>query len=245
MPKYTLLEIVQKILSDMDAEPVNSLGETTESDQIASIVEDTFYSMVTNRLIPEHKSLIKLTSLSDSSRPTHFEYPADTNNITGVLYDMSSDDSFEYHEIYWKEPEEFLGMVDRVASDYDNVADIAAGTNLRIKNDKRPEYYTSFDDEYVVMDSYESSISSTLTTAKVRAYGVTYPTFTISDQFVPDIDEHLFPYLLAESKSVSFSLLAGGADQKIEQQARRQKSYLQNDKYRSRRPNKWSPYGRT
>lgn len=245
MPKYTLLEIVQKVLSDMDAEPVNSIGDTTESDQIASIVEDTFYSMITNRLIPEHKSLIKLTSVSDSNRPTHFKYPTNTNNITGVWYDTSSDDSFEYHEIYWKEPVEFLEMVDRVESDYDNVTDFTAGTNLRIKNNKSPEYYTSFDDEYIVMDAYDSSISSTLTTAKARAYGTTYPTFTISDEFVPDIDEHLFPYLLAESKSVSFSLLAGGADQKIEQQARRQKSYLQNDKYRSRRPNKWSPYGRT
>jgi len=245
MPKYTLLEMVQKVLSDMDAEPVNSIGDTTESDQIASIIEDTFYVMITNRIIPEHNSLIKLTALSSTSYPTHFRYPTNTNNITGVWYDKSDDDSFEYKTVEWMEPVEFLEMVDNVQTDYVSVEDREAGTTLRIRNNKQPEYYTSFDDTHLVMDAYDASVDTTLTTAKSRAFGTTYPTFSISDTFTPDIDEHLFPYLLAESKSVSFSLLAGGADQKIEQQARRQKSYLQNDKYRSQRPNKWTNYGRT
>jgi len=245
MPKYTLLEMVQKVLSDMDAEPVNSIGDTTESDQIASIIEDTFYVMITNRIIPEHNSFLKLTSLSNSEFPTHFEYPANTNGITGVWYDKSDDNSFEYKPVEWMNPMDFIHMIDNFQTDYKAVKDREAGTTLRIRNNKQPEYYTSFDDKHLVMDSYDASVDTTLTTAKSRAYGTTYPTFTIDDNFVPDIDEHLFPYLLAESKSVSFSLLAGGADQKIEQQARRQKSYLQNDKYRSQRPNKWTNYGRT
>src|SRR6056297_1872171 len=112
MPKYTLLEMVQKVLSDMDAEPVNSIGDTTESDQIASIIEDTFYVMITNRIIPEHNSLIKLTALSSTSYPTHIRYPTNTNNITGVWYDKSDDDSFEYKTVEWMEPVEFLEMVD-------------------------------------------------------------------------------------------------------------------------------------
>lgn len=244
MPKYTLLEMVQKILSDMDAEPVNAIGDTTESDQIASIIEDTFYAMVVNRLIPEHQGLLKLTSLSDSNFPTHFKYPDNVNNVSKIWYDTSTDGSFKYSTIKWKDPMDFLEMVDNNQSDYDSVEDKLAGTTLRIRNNKQPEYYTSFDDLHIVMDSYDSTVDSTLSSAKSRAYGVTIPTFSLSDSFVPDIDEHLFPALLAESKSVCFSLLAGGADQKIEQQARRQKSYLQNDKYRSTRPNKWSNYGR-
>jgi hypothetical protein len=201
--------------------------------------------MFVNRLIPEHQGLVKLTSLSSVSFPTHFRYPDNVNNVTKVWYDTSDDDTFDYSVVKWMDPVDFLEMVDNVQSDYDSVEDREAGTILRIRNNKQPEYYTSFDDYYIVMDSYDSSVSSTLTTAKSRAYGTTIPTFTISDSFTPDIDENLFPYLLAESKSVSFSLLAGGADQKIEQQARRQKSHLQNDKYRSTRPNNWSHYGRT
>lgn len=245
MPKYTLLEMVQKILSDMDAEPVNSIGDTTESDQIASIIEDTFYAMFVNRLVPEHQGLIKLTSLSDASFPTHFEYPTNVNNVTGVWYDTSDDGSYEYEPIAWLDPVDFLSRSDKLQSDYTLVDDKEAGTKLRIGNNKAPAHYTSFDDKHIVMDSYDSSVSATLTSGKTRAFGTTTPTFSLTDSFTPDIDENLFPYLLAESKSVAFSLLAGGSDPKIEQQARRQKSYLQNDKYRSTRANKWSHYGRT
>ena len=73
--KTTLLQIVQSILSDMDSEEVNSISDTTEALQIASVVEDTYYNIVAARDIPEHNTLIFLTSLVDSTRPTHFQYP--------------------------------------------------------------------------------------------------------------------------------------------------------------------------
>lgn len=245
MPKYTLLEMVQKILSDMDAEPVNALSETTESDQVASIIEDTYYALITNRTIPEHKGLIKLTAFADSTKPTHFKYPDNVNNVVSVWYDTSSDGSFEYSVVEYLQPLDFLHYIDNVQDDYQSVVDVNGGTTLRIANNKQPEYYTSFDDTNIVMDSWDSSVDSTLQTSKSRAFGTTYPTFTLSDSFVPDIDENVFPYLLAESKSTAMSLLVGGSDPKIEQQARRQKSYIQNDRYRTQQANKWSHYGRS
>ncbi len=44
--KYTLLEIVQEILSDMDSDEVNSIDDTTESEQVATIVKSTYLSMM-------------------------------------------------------------------------------------------------------------------------------------------------------------------------------------------------------
>jgi len=61
--KRTLLQIVQNILSDMDSEDVNTIGDTIESQQIASVVRDVYYNMVSTRMIPEHQELIKLVSL--------------------------------------------------------------------------------------------------------------------------------------------------------------------------------------
>jgi hypothetical protein len=52
------------------------------------------------------------------------------------------------------------------------------------------------------------------------------------------------PYLLAEAKSTCFSLFKGGSDPKVEQAARRLKSYVQNDMHKSVRPNKRTHYGR-
>jgi len=244
MPKYTLLRMVQKILSDMDAEDVNSIGDTTESTQVASIIEDTYYNIISNRDIPEHKEMLKLTALSDTDFPTHFEYPDSVNSIETVWYDTSDDNTFEYSEVYWCEPEDFLKRTDTIQSDYTTISDKNGGTKLRIVNNKHPEFYTSFDDKYLVFNAHKSSVDTTLQTSKSRALGVKYPTFTISDSFVPDLDANYFPYLLNESKSVAMSVLIGGSDPKIEQAARRQKSFVMKHKYNTKRNRGISIYGR-
>lgn len=243
--KKTLLEIVQSILSDMDSEDVNSVTDSVEAQQIASIVEDTFYDFIADRSIPEHHELLKMTALSDSDYPTHFNYPDNVKEITELSYDKSDDGTFEYKPVKWMEPTKFLELVDGRQEDYDNVSDKNAGTNLRILNNRMPYYYTSFDDYYIVMDAYDSDIDTTLQESKVRAIGIKYPVFDRTDDtYVPDIDGVLHPMLLAEAKSTAISLLKGGPDFKIEQHARRHKSYSQNDKHRTRKANNWSNYGR-
>jgi len=244
MANYTLLEIVQKILSDMDSEEINAIGDTSESLQVASIVEDTFYAIISNRLIPEHKEMTQLTSLSNSAKPTHFQYPDNASNITKVWYDTSDDSSLEYEEVEFVEPEVFLSRTDGRTTDFVSVTDPVSGATLRIQNNKQPEFYTTFDDDYIVMDSYDSTVDSVLTTAKSRALCQKIPTFTVSDTFVPDIDDNYFPLLIAESKSVAMSLLKGQSDPKIEQQARRQRVRVQNDIYKTDRTKGLSHYGR-
>ena len=100
-------------------------------------------------------------------------------------------------------------------------------------------------DENIIMNSYDSDVETTLQESKTRAFGSTYPTFTISDSFEPDIDDTMLPYLLAEAKSTCFSLFKAGSDPKIEQQSRRLKSYIQNDMHKTKRENKRPHYGRS
>jgi hypothetical protein len=141
------------------------------------------------------------------------------------------------------EPIEFLNL-NAEGDATITVNSVNGNVPVLIRNDKAPNYFTLFDDEHVVMDSYDSSISQTLISSKTRCYGQKIPAFTISDDFTPDVDEVLFPYLIAESKSTCFSLFKNGVDQKIEQAARRQKSYIQNDMHRLKQANKRRPYGR-
>ena len=72
------------------------------------------------------------------------------------------------------------------------------------------------------------------------------PSFTIgkSSTFTPDIDAVMFPYLLAEAKATAMSLFKTGPDPKIEQVARRQKVYVQNDKHKVNRGRPHNNYGR-
>lgn len=239
--KMTLLQIVQSILSDMDSEDVNSISDSVEATDIASIVRDTFYNITSTRNIPEHEELIKLTALSDTNYPTHFQYPTNTKQIFKVWY--TNRDGI-YKEVRFLEPLDFLTNTDGIQTNYVSVLDKNAGTTLRIKNDSDPSYYTSFDDKYLVFDSYDADTESSLQESKVRAYGSKVPVFNITDDFVPDLDIDMFPYLLAESKSVAMSLKKGAVDPKVEQHARRQKSYVQNRRYNTKRSPKWKAYGR-
>ena len=241
--------MVQNILSDMDSEEVNSITDSNEAEQIAKVVENTYFSLIASRVIPEHAQIIKLTSFSSSARPTHFSFPSRVKNIEFLDYNVSkSVGGVEYERLTYLEPDQFFALSDgrdSLASNVKQVADVEADSTLLIRNDVMPKYYTSFDDENVVLDAYMSTVDSILTSAKTRAYGTKYPTFNVSsDVFTPDIDDVMFPYFLAEAKSTAMSLFKTGTDPKVEQVARRQKVYVQNDKYKVNRGRPHNNYGR-
>ena len=247
--KMTLLEMVQNILSDMDSEEINSISDSNEAEQIVQVIKTSYFNMIASRFIPEHSQAIKLNSLSQSARPTHFVFPARVKNLESLSYNVSEvTGGVEYRRLQYLTPDEFFGVSDNRNSEASNtikVLDVQADTTLLIRNDVMPSYYTTFDDEHIVLDSYKSTVEATLPSSKTRAYGVRYPTFdTTSDGFVPDIDGTMFPFLLAESKSTAMSLFKSGSDPKIEQAARRQKSYVQNDMHREKVGRTKNDYGR-
>ena len=235
--KRTLLEMVQSILSDMDSEGVNSISDSDEAQQIASVIQDTFYNITSARKTPEHDRLIALTALTDSARPTHFKYPDHVKEIR----------RFEYNgrEVYWKDPVEFLDSMPNFGDDGAvAVLDPVSGTTLYVRDDKDPKFYTSFDDEYIICDSYDSAVDTTLQNSKTCCWGTQHPSFTLTDDFIPDLDDVLFPYFLAEAKSTCFSIFKSGSDPKIEQTARRLKAYVQNDLHRTKVSPPRPHYGR-
>ena len=239
--KTTLLQIVQSILSDMDSEDVNSISDTVEAQQIGSVVEDTYYNIIADREIPEHNKLMTLTAMADSAKPTHFKYPTNTKHIDRVEYNVGTVAKKDFAEVAFVDPVYFLDNMDEsglLVETYDGNLDIFVGTTTA------PSYYTSFDDEYVIMNSYDSAVDTTLQSSKIRAFGSVYPTFSQTDSFAPDLDNTLMPLLLAEAKSTCFSLFKGGSDPKVEQAARRLKSYVMNDQYKTKRPNIRNYYGR-
>lgn len=235
--RRTLLDMVQSILSDMDSEEVNSISDSVEAEQIANVIKDTYFNIIAAREIPEHKKVFRLTALSDSTRPTHFKYPDNVKHLENFQYNVGSD----YKDIEFVDPFVFISRMDETAKQVGTVAD---NIPLFVHDDRKPSYYTSFDDEYIVVDAYDASVEATLSASKTRCYGSVYPTFTISDSFTPDLDDTLRPMLLAEAKSVCFSLFKSGSDPKVEQAARRLKSYVQNDQYKTIRENKRPKYGR-
>jgi hypothetical protein len=250
MARMSLLEIVQDILSDMNSDNVNSIDDTIEAGQVARMVRSTFMNLYNDRVWPRNAQAFRLTSMADSAKPTHMRMEDEVTEVLWIKYNIAAlpTDPIKYRDITYKTPEEFLDLVmARDASlDYAETVIDYNGTPLIIYNNVAPTYYTSFDDEHLVFDSYDNTMDSVLQHSKTQAFGYVEPEFQMVDTFVPQIPAKATPYFLSECKSVCHLKIKEVFSQKDEQNSNRQKSWLSRrksriaDKNRTRYPN----YGR-
>lgn len=232
MAKKTLLQMVQKIMSDMDSDEVTSINDTVEATQVANTIQDVYEQLITNETIPEQRIL--RTPAADATNKVFVPIDTDVQEVLSVRYNDVND---VWSTPTYLNPEDFLDMslrLDPTDTDVDEVAVPTLAMNIRVNNNRLPKYWTSFDDAYVVFDAYDSTQDVTgVQKEDVLMYVSYFPTFTLSDAFVIPVDENLFPYLLAEAKATCFVNLKQQANPKIEAQARRQKVKLQHGRYRT------------
>lgn len=247
--KYTLLEIVQEILSDMDSDEVNSIDDTVESQQVASIVRSAYMAIMSNRNWAHSRKLVNLVNSTTPAQPTHMYLESPIKEMVYVNYNCVKPDQPSrriYHTMKWLEPDAFLRRQNALNSDLSNVDVIQdpTGIELLIRNDKNPEYFTSFDDNALVFDSYLASVDGTIQSSKVQACAYVMPTWTHLDDAVPDLPDEAFTLLIEEAKSRAMLRLKQVADQKSEQEARRQNQWLSRKQWRVNGGVKYPDYGR-
>lgn len=247
MAKLSVLDMVQDILSNMNSDEVNSISDTLESMQVAKIIQSVYEETMARKNWPHLKKLIQLSPLG-ASTPTHMAVPTDIKEMVRIYYDKRKNvgDAARYEEVEWLYPDEFLAYTNSRNSSqtqYDLIAD-PTGVNLLIKNDAAPTYYTSFDDENIIFDSYNSTLESNLQASKVQATAYVMPTFTLSDAHVPDLPTEMFPTFLAEAKSVCFARLKQVTDQKSEQQSRRGMAWMSKKAFQVEGGIRYPDYGR-
>jgi hypothetical protein len=248
MATKTLLEIVQNILSDMDSDEVNSITDTTEAMQVAEIVRTTYDEVAASRDWEYHKRLFSLVSSGNSALPNYMKLPDDVVKIEFIKYNKRthSDTRDRYETVTYKYPDEFIDYCNGRNGDEDNTVLVTdhSGIEYYIENDKAPSYYTSFNDEWVVFDSYDSEVDDTLRESKNQVYGTIVPELAMSNTAVPSLPPEAFPYLIAEAKSVAFSHLRQTANAKEEQKSRRQRTWLAQKNWRVHGGIRYPDYGR-
>lgn len=199
--KYTLLKLVQNYLDRTSGFYVDSIFDTDESLQLASIAEDVFYDLYTRFNDTEFSSKIRTCgAVSDTDKPNYLRIPSSVQRVhqSKVYYDIkdSSSELLNYQEVKYLAPHEFLDMVSKNiktdASNYIIVQDYDR-TKFPVQTDKQPQYCTSFDGEYLVFDSIDKSQDSTLQESKSRIYSSEEPVWLLQDDHIPDLPSHLFP----------------------------------------------------
>lgn len=248
--KLSLLEMIQDIASDMNSDTVNNISDTVESAQIAQIIKSTYYELHANRNWPNTRQLMQLDSSGTLSRPTHMKLPTSIKQLDSaeIKYNKQKlgEDRRRYQDVHFLYPDEFLDMVnnrDSSKSTVDIILDLN-GVELMIFTDRHPDYCTSFDDEWIVFDSYDIDVDSTLQNSKTQVIAYSTPEFKMENTFIPDMPVDGFPLLLAEAKSRCFVSIKEMANEKVEQSAQKQSRWMSRKAWRAQGGVRYPDYGR-
>lgn len=245
--KLTLLEIVQFILNDMDGDEVNSVNDTIESQQVANIVKQTYLEMIANRNWPHMGTAFNCDSYTDTDYPTFLTLPENIKELKWIKYNKrtSTDTKDKYESLKYKQPEDFFDFCSARDSSATNVQIVNYnGVKINIRTDQAPQFWTSFDDNVIICDSFDSDVDTVLQTGKNSCWGVKNPTWSGTDTSIPDLPAEAFPALVEEAKSTAFYVLRQTSNEKAEQKATRQQRWLSRKAWRTKGGVRYPDYGR-
>lgn len=84
--KYTLLQLTQSVLSSMSSDEVNSIGDTTESLQVAEIIRQKYLDIISRVPITDHEQLLQLDAGLSDEMPVLMTVPAAVADIKWLKY---------------------------------------------------------------------------------------------------------------------------------------------------------------
>lgn len=231
--RLTLLEIVQRSLSAMNHGNVNSISDTVESRQIADEARVVYYELMDRDDWPHLIKLLPLEALADITRPNFMKIQEDVVRIDDIRYEVTRDDETarRFDSIQYLTPRDFLDMLYLRNSSEANIQTVLTHQSvpLFVRNDYRPTYWTTFDDEHIVFDAYDSEVSDTLLAAKSLALVKQIPPWETSNGFIPDMPDQMFSAFVAEVTASAFTYWKQGQSIKDEQRAARGISRLRKD----------------
>lgn len=201
----TLLQVVQSVLSDYGNATVSDISTHPDARRCAQIAKEAFYYLHTTLEWRHVNVYSQLASAADSSKPTHLLFDGqDLASITRLKYNVADTGEDDQHrELTYMYPEDFVDMVQNRSS-MDNVDEVTLGTGVSIyvQNDTSPMYWTALDDEYIILDSYDSTIESTVQGNKTTVEAKTVPQWQETDNFVIPVPQKDRAMYLSYVKSV-------------------------------------------
>lgn len=232
--KYTLLEIVQTVLSSMDSDEINSINDSVESQQVVEVVKTVYDDIISRGDLNSNKIPFNLDSSGDITKPVLMTKPSNIDRIAWLKYDSRkiTDANAVWTDMQYVPFESFIDFTHSYNPAETNVETFTYVTSgfsfmFTYKTDTAPMYYTSFDDTTLIFDAYDSAVDTTLQAAKTMGYGFKATEFQKIDSYVPNLQPQQFALLLNEAKSLAWTELKQTQHPKAEQSARRNWRHLQ------------------
>lgn len=145
--KYTLLDFVQKTLSAIDSQNVSDVSASPESEQVVLIVNRVYEDMLSRRDWPFLRT-VGVNLVTTGPELWELTLPSDTMTLEYLRYNKK--------DLIYKTPAEFKYDIDfRDTSKTEVNSD-------GIYTDRNPSYWTSYDDETITFDAYDSTFTGLL-----------------------------------------------------------------------------------
>lgn len=234
--KYTLLELVKRVLESMESDEVSDINETQESVSVANIVKECYFDIVGEMNMAEQEGLFKLDASGDNTKPVLMYVPQNVSRIQYLKYNIDNTvGTPNYRDLRYVDNKEFLYYqqnFDPADTAIDQVTVVLNGTNFvfQYRNDSHPTYYTIFDESSVVFDAFDSSVETTLTTVRTLGWGDFVPSFSMTNTWTPDLDPRQFQLLLQDAKATAFVELRQSQNPTAEKKARKNRILTQKNK---------------
>ena len=88
--KRTVLKMVQDVLSAMDSDEVNSIGDTVEAQQVATIIENCYNDITTDVEFPDDYSILQLDPSLSADQPVVMYIPQAFESIEWIKYNKQT-----------------------------------------------------------------------------------------------------------------------------------------------------------
>jgi hypothetical protein len=232
----------------MNHDSVNSINDTVESRQIAEEARVTYYDLMDRDDWPHLMQHVQLEGVANLNRPNYMRIPQNVVRIDDLRYESTKDGDTKrsFNPVMFLHPSEFIDFTMTRLSNESNIITVVNTNSIPmfIQNNKAPEYWTTFDDEYVVFDSYDKEVDTTMHSMRSLVLAKVIPVWQSSDSFVPDMPDQMFSVFLAEVTAASFTYWKQGASPKDEQRAARGISRLRFEARKVDEHNEKARYGR-
>jgi hypothetical protein len=143
--KLTLLEIVQDMLVATDSENVSDVGETEDAGMCVNIANREFEMLISKYRWRHTRSFERLVIGSNNH-----EMGLPTNAVAITPHTVH----YKGQRVYYMPPDDFLVFTIARDTTASNVAEV---NQIKVYTDRDPQYYTSFDDETLIFDSYDTT----------------------------------------------------------------------------------------
>jgi hypothetical protein len=226
MIQYSLLQLVQKVLSSIDGDEVNSISDTTESLQVVHCAEVVYNDLITRADLPEQYDIFNLTASGNTSLPIVMYRPDGYETVDWIKYKKTVDTETIWTPLKPILFDEFLSRQDGLNPSDDGVDTLTLTSNgstmeIRYYNDRDPDWYTTFNDNTILFSSHNLSIDTTLQSVKTLCYGQRSDLFLSVDSFTPAFDSNVHQIWLHETKALVSAEVRQVPNNKAEAAARK------------------------